>query len=349
MNTRKVQLKKDLPQVGGARPRDNLTQGAGGRKPKLLEQVRELLRAKYYAIRTEEAYLGWIRRFILFSDKRHPREMGGREVAAFLSDLATRHEVSPSTQNQAFSALLFLYQDFLQRPLDDLGPVTRAQRERKRPVVLTKAEVKRLLGQLEGVDWVMAMLLYGSGLRLLEMLRLRVKDVDFGYGQITVRNGKGGKDRVTMLPEGVAAALQRHLERRRLEHRRDLSEGGGAVYLPFALAAKYPKAGRAWAWQYVFAAKGTSRDPRSGEVRRHHIDEVTIQRLIKRAAENAGINKPVSPHTLRHSFATHLLENGSDIRTVQELLGHKDVSTTMIYTHVLNRPGLAVRSPADLI
>jgi integron integrase len=253
----------------------------------------------------------------------------------------------PSTQNQAFSALLFLYNDFLEQPLGELPPFTRAKRERKVPVVLTKSEVKRLLAQLEGTDWIMAILLYGSGLRLLEMLRLRVKDIDFGYGQITVRDGKGGKDRVTMLPEAVTEPLKRHLERRRLEHRQDTKEGGGSVYLPFALAAKYPNAGKAWAWQYAFAARSVSTDPRSGEVRRHHIDEVSVQRMVKRAVEKAGITKPATPHTLRHSFATHLLENGYDIRTVQELLGHKDVSTTMIYTHVLNRPGLAVRSPLD--
>ncbi|HEV7867050.1 MAG TPA: integron integrase [Chthoniobacteraceae bacterium] len=317
------------------------------RKPKLLDEVRELLRAKYYAIRTEEAYLGWIRRFILFSGKRHPKEMGGRDVARFLSHLANEGSVSPSTQNQAFSALLFLYNGYLEQPLHELPPFTRAKRERKTPVVLTKEEIKRLLAQLEGTDWIMAMLLYGSGLRLLEMLRLRVKDIDFGYGQITIRDGKGGKDRITMLPEGVTEPLKRHLERRRLEHGQDVQECGGSVYLPFALASKYPKAARAWTWQYVFAAKSVSTDPRSGEVRRHHIDEVSVQRLVKRAVEKAGITKPATPHTLRHSFATHLLENGYDIRTVQELLGHKDVSTTMVYTHVLNRPGIGVRSPAD--
>jgi integron integrase len=316
-------------------------------KPRLLDQVRARLRANFYAIRTEEAYLGWMRRFILFSGKRHPKEMGAREVAGFLSHLANVGHVSPSTQNQAFSALLFLYNDFLEKPLGDLPAFKRAQRQRKVPVVLTKTEAKRLLSQLEGVEWMMAVLLYGSGLRLLEMLRLRVKDVDFGYSQITVRDGKGGKDRVTMLPEGVVAALKRHLERRQREHQEDVKTGGGGVHLPYALAIKYPKADKAWAWQYVFAARSSSRDPRSGNLRRHHIDEVTVQRLVKQAAGKAGIDKLVTPHTLRHSFATHLLESGSDIRTVQELLGHKDVSTTMIYTHVLNRPGLAVKSPAD--
>ena len=317
------------------------------RKPKLLEQARELLRAKYYSRRTEDAYLGWMRRFILFHGKRHPKEMGGPEVGRFLSHLATKGEVSPSTQNQAFSALLFLYRDLLRRPLDDLGPIKRAQRPRKAPVVLIREEAEQLLAQLEGVEWIMAMLLYGSGLRLLEMLRLRVKDIDFPYGQITVRDGKGGKDRLTMLPEGVADALKRHLQRRKLEHEEDLRSGGGSVYLPYALERKYKGAGRSWLWQYVFAARTPSEDPRSGALRRHHIDEVTLQRMVKRAAQRARIPKTVTPHVLRHSFATHLLENGYDIRTVQELPGHKDVSTTMIYTHVLSRPGLAVRCPLD--
>jgi len=326
---------------------ETLPENNSVRKPKLLDQTRDLLRAKYYSIRTEEAYLGWIRRFILFFGKRHPKTMGGPEVARFLSDLAVSGKVSPSTQNQAFSALLFLYRDVLGKPLDDLGAIKRAQRARKVPVVLTKGEAKRLLAQLEGVEWIMGMLLYGSGLRLLEMLRLRVKDVDFGYNQITVRDGKGAKDRRTMLPEGVSDALKRHLDRRKLEHARDLEEGRGAVYMPFALERKFRGAARSWSWQYVFASRGFSTDPRSGEVRRHHIDELTVQRMVKRAAEQAGIKKPTSPHVLRHSFATHLLENGYDIRTVQELLGHKDVSTTMIYTHVLNKPGLGIKSPAD--
>ena len=339
----KPDSKKTFAAIAG----QNLPESAPSGKPRLLDELRERLRAEYYSIRTEEAYLGWIRRFILFHGKRHPQDMGGTEVAGFLSHLANKGQVSPSTQNQAFSALLFLYRDFLQRPLDDLGPVDRATRSRKVPVVLTREEAKRLLAQLEGTDWIMAMLLYGSGLRLLEMLRLRVKDADFGYHQITVRDGKGAKDRVTMLPEGVAEALKRHVERRRLEHQQDIRDGGGSVYLPFALARKYPKAAKAWAWQYVFAAKSVSTDPRSGEVRRHHMDEITVQRMVRNAAQRAGLSKVVTPHVLRHSFATHLLENGYDIRTVQELLGHKDVATTMIYTHVLNRPGLGVRSPVD--
>ena len=317
------------------------------RKPKLLERARDILRANYYSRRTEEVYLGWMRRFILFHGKRHPRELREAEVAAFLSDLTIRQDVSASTQNQALSALLFLYAKVLGRPLGVLGEVERARRPRKVPVVLTRAEARALLAQLEGVEWIMASLLYGSGLRVLEMLRLRVKDIDFGYGQITIRDGKGGKDRITMLPQGQVEPLRRHLARRKLEYERDVQAGTASVFLPEALARKYPAAAASWIWQYVFAAAKNSRDPRSGAVRRHHLDEVTVQRAARGAAQRAGLGKPVTPHTLRHSFATHLLETGSDIRTVQELLGHKDVSTTMIYTHVLNKPGLTVRSPLD--
>lgn len=317
-------------------------------KPKLLDQAREILRANYYSRRTEEVYLGWMRRFILFHGKRHPKSLGEAEVAAFLSDLTVRGNVSASTQNQAFSALLFLYAKVLDQPLADLGPVERSRRPKKVPVVLTPKETHRLLAQLEGVEWIMASLLYGSGLRVLEMLRLRVKDIDFGYGQITIRDGKGGKDRITMLPQGLVEPLRRHLARRKLEYERDSDAGTASVYLPEALARKYPAAATSWIWQYVFAAAKLSRDPLSETLRRHHVDEVTVQRLVRGAAARAGIAKTVTPHVLRHSFATHLLENGSDIRTVQELLGHKDVATTMIYTHVLNKPGLGVRSPLDL-
>jgi len=317
------------------------------RKPKLLEQARNILRANYYSRRTEEVYLGWMRRYILFHGKRHPQELGEPEVGAFLSDLTVRLGVAESTQNQALSALLFLYAKVLGRPLRELGPVERARRPKKVPIVLTRTEARALLGQMEGTEWLMASLLYGSGLRVLEMLRLRVKDVDFGYSQITIRDGKGGKDRITMLPQGVAEVLRRHLARRRLEFGRDVETGVAGVYMPEALGRKYPAAATSWPWQYVFAAGRVGRDPRSGAVRRHHIDEVTVQRGVRTAAQRAGLVKAVTPHVLRHSFATHLLEAGSDIRTVQELLGHRDVATTMIYTHVLNKPGLTVRSPMD--
>ena len=317
------------------------------RKPKLLERARDILRANYYSRRTEEVYLGWMRRYILFHGKRHPRELREPEVGAFLSHLTVQLDVSASTQNQALSALLFLYARVLGHPLGALGEVERARRPKKLPVVLTRAEARRLLAQLEGAEWLMASLLYGSGLRVLEMLRLRVKDVDFGYAQLTIREGKGGKDRVTMLPAGLAEALRGHLGRRRAEHGRDRAAGVAGVWLPEALARKYPAAPGAWPWQYVFAAGRVSQDPRSGETRRHHVDEVTVQRAVRGAAGRAGIAKAVTPHVLRHSFATHLLESGSDIRTVQELLGHRDVGTTMIYTHVLNKPGLGVKSPLD--
>jgi integron integrase len=306
------------------------------RKPKLLDRARDILRANYYSRRTEEVYLGWMRRFILFHGKQHPRDLREPAVAEFLSHLTVQQDVSASTQNQALSALLFLY-----------AKVEGARRPKKVPVVLTKQEARALLAQLEGVEWMMASLLYGSGLRVLEMLRLRVKDVDFGYGQITIHDGKGGKDRVTMLPKGQVEPLRRHLARRKLEYEREVQAGTAGVYVPEALARKFPAAASSWLWQYVFAAARPSRDPRTGAVRRHHTDEVTVQRTVRAAAQRADIRKLVTPHTLRHSFATHLLESGSDIRTVQELLGHKDVATTMIYTHVLNKPGLNVASPLD--
>lgn len=319
------------------------------RKPKLLERARDILRANYYSRRTEEVYLGWMRRFILFHGKQHPRDLREPAVAEFLSHLTVHQDVSASTQNQAFSALIFLYAKVLGRPLGELEAVERARRPKKVPVVLTRAEARALLLQLEGVELIMASLLYGSGLRVLEMLRLRVKDIDFGYGQITIRDGKGGKDRVSMLPQGQVEPLRRHLARRKLEYEQDAKAGAAAVYLPEALARKFPAAASSWLWQYVFAAARPSRDPRSGTLRRHHIDEVTVQRTVRAAAVRAGIGKLATPHTLRHSFATHLLESGSDIRTVQELLGHKDVATTMIYTHVLKVGGGGVRSPMDAL
>ena len=316
-------------------------------QPRLLDQVRERLRVKHYSLRTEDAYLHWIKRFILFHDRQHPREMGGAQVEAFLSHLATEGRVAASTQNQALSSLLFLYREVLAIELPWMDGIVRAKRPARVPVVLSEAEVKALLAQLDGTRWLAASLLYATGMRLLEGLRLRVKDVDFQRREIAVRDGKGGRDRRTMLPERLIEPLKTHLERVKALHERDLAEGHGDVYLPFALARKYPNAGRSWPWQYVFPAAGRSTDPRGGAVRRHHLDEQVVQRAVAAAARSARIAKPVSPHVLRHSFATHLLEAGYDIRTVQELLGHKDVSTTMIYTHVLNKGGRGVKSPFD--
>jgi integron integrase len=316
-------------------------------KPKLLDEIRAAIRRRHYSLRTEEAYLQWVRRFIFFHGKRHPVELGEADVEAFLNDLAVGRSVAASTQNQAFSALLFLYREVLKKPLGFLDGITPAKRPVRVPVVLTRAEVARLLGEMEGTSRLIAQLLYGAGLRVLEALRLRIKDVDFGYGQLLVRDGKGAKDRVTVLPDTVRRALERHLARVRTLHEDELEAGFGEVWLPQALAVKYPRARREWGWQWVFPAARRSVDPRSGLVARHHASEKSVQRAVSEAARRAGIVKAVTPHTLRHSFATHLLEDGRDIRTVQELLGHKDVSTTMIYTHVLNRPGLAVRSPLD--
>lgn len=315
--------------------------------PKLLDRVRWHLRVKHYSLRTEELYLQWIRRFILFHEKRHPEQMGEDEIAAFLSHLAINSHVAASTQNQAFSALLFLYQQVLDRKLDYIAGVERVRRPPKLPVVLTKKEAHAVIAHLRGDYRLMAELLYGSGLRLLECLRLRVKDIDFAYEQITVREGKGLRERVTLLPARLKQPLREHLERVKEIHRRDLACGAGAVYLPFALKRKYSKAARDWRWQYVFPAAKLSVDPRPGETRRHHVHEKNLQNAVKQAIYAAGVPKAASCHTFRHSFATHLLEAGYDIRTVQELLGHKDVSTTMIYTHVLNKPGLGIRSPLD--
>ena len=314
--------------------------------PKLLDRVRTALRIKHYSLRTEEAYIHWITRFILFHNKRHPEEMGADEIAAFLSHLATHQNVAPSTQNQALAAILFLYRHVLKI---DPGPVDalQAKKPRRLPTVLTRDEVSAVFRHLDGVYLLMAQLLYGAGLRLMECLRLRVKDLDFQMLQITVRDGKGLHDRVTMLPQGTVAPLQEHLRYVKRLHEQDLAHGYGSVYLPYALAEKYPNASREWCWQYVFPADRLSLDPLSHVIRRHHISESSLQKAVRAAAKAAGIPKPVSPHAFRHSFATHLLENGYDIRTVQELLGHKDVKTTMIYTHVLNRGGLAVRSPLD--
>ncbi len=315
--------------------------------PKLLDQVRGKIRLKHYSIRTEQAYVDWIKRFILHFDKRHPRELGAAEVEAFLTHLAVAGNVAAATQNQAKSALLFLYREVLETELPWLDNVERARTPKRLPVVLTREEVQGVLGRLTGTHWLIASLLYGAGLRIMEGLRLRVKDVEFSRREILVRDGKGFKDRVTMLPAALAAPLAEHLERVKALHGRDLAAGRGAVYLPYALERKYPGAARDWAWQYVFPSANLSADPRTGIERRHHLQDQAVQRAMRQAVRDAGVNKPATPHTLRHSFATHLLEGGYDIRTVQELLGHADVSTTMIYTHVLNKGGRGVTSPLD--
>jgi integron integrase len=305
------------------------------------------MRRRNYSRRTEKSYWFWIRWFIFHHGKRHPSDMGAAEVEAFLTWLATERNVAAATQNQALSALLFLYKHVFGQDLPWFTNMVRSKRPVRKPVVLTLGEAQRLLAQLQGVKWLMASLLYGAGLRQIECLTLRVKDVDFAYRQITVREGKGGKDRVTMLPEQLVQPLQAHLGRVRALHRGDLAAGHGEVSLPNALARKYPRAGCEWAWQFIFPSKSLSADPESGVIRRHHIFPDTLQRAVKEAARAARVVKPVSCHTLRHSFATHLLEAGHDIRTVQELLGHSDVSTTMIYTHVLNKGGRGVKSPLD--
>ena len=314
-----------------------------------LDAVRNKIRLKHYSIRTEESYVQWVKRFILFHGKRHPGEMGAPEVEAFLTHLAVDGNVSASTQNQARSALLFLYKQVLVQELPWLDNVEQAQKPRRMPTVLDNDEVRALLGQLQGVHWLVASLLYGSGLRLMEVLRMRVKDIDLKRGEILVREGKGFKDRVTMLPKVVVEPLRGHLLQVKHLHEQDLASGGGEVFLPYALERKYPNAGKEWGWQYVFPSASLSIDPRSGKVRRHYLADETIQRAVKAACRRAGISKPATPHTLRHSFATHLLQGGYDIRTVQELLGHENVATTMIYTHVLNKGGRGVSSPLDVL
>jgi len=296
---------------------------------------------------TEKAYIGWIKRFIFFHNKRHPAEMGEKEIGQFLSSLATDSRVSASTQNQALNALLFLYREVLAKKIGLVEGVVRAKNPSRLPVVLTKEEIKRLLGCLEGTPWLMVMLLYGAGLRLMECCRLRVKDIDFSRNQIVIRAGKGNKDRYTMLPAAVKEPLLRHLQAMKRQHEEDLRKGLGHVALPNALERKYPNAGKEWGWQWSFPATSHYTDRLTGEKRRHHLHESVLQRAFKEARLRAAISKPAGCHTLRHSFATHLLEDGYDIRTVQELLGHRDVSTTMIYTHVLNRGGKGVRSPVD--
>ncbi|MEK6807299.1 MAG: integron integrase [Pseudomonadota bacterium] len=316
--------------------------------PRLLDLVREQIRTRHYSLRTEETYIHWIKRFILFHGKRHPREMGASEVEAFLSDLATRGKVAANTQNLALAAILFLYRDVLDIKLPWLKDVVRAKKSQRLPTVLTRREASALLDHLEDdTTGLIVRLLYGAGLRLMEGLRLRVKDVDLERREITVREGKGGKDRVAPLPESLVAPMRAHLGRRRSLFDEAVKAGHADVAMPDALARKYPGAAREWGWQYVFVARSLSTDPVSGAVRYHHVEEKPVQRAVKRAADLARIAKPVSPHVLRHSFATHLLEAGYDIRTVQELLGHSDVSTTMIYTHVLNRGTRGVVSPLD--
>lgn len=311
--------------------------------------MRTALRARHYSRRTEQAYCLWVRRFIRFHGRRHPAQMGEPEVNAFLTSLATDEHVSASTQTQALSALLFLYRNVIHRDIGALHGLVRARKDRRLPVVLTRDEVQRVLDQLDGDLWLVASLLYGSGLRLTECLRLRIQDVDFSRGEVTVRDGKGGKDRVTMLPDASAAPLRRHLARVKELHARDLAAGWGRVRLPDAVDRKYPHAATDWRWQWVFPQRRRWRDPVTGEQGRHHVHETVVQRAVGEAVRRAGLTKRASCHTLRHSFATHLLEAGYDIRTIQELLGHKDVRTTMIYTHVLNRGGRGVRSPIDAL
>lgn len=317
--------------------------------PRLLALLRARLRLGHYSLRTEEAYRGWVVRFIRYHGLRHPRDMAEPEVLEFLRHLAEDRKVAAATQEQALAALLFLYRDVLDRPLRLAGRVARGRAPSRLPAVLTRDEVVRVVNELPGTYRLIGLLLYGSGLRLLECLTLRVKDVDLDRGEIRIRRGKGAKDRVTVLPRLVGEALGAHLAEVRLRHRRDVAAGGGSVRLPGALAAKYPRAAASWPWQWIFPAGRTYRDRGTGERRRHHLHSSAVQRVMAEAVRRSGIGKRASCHTFRHSFATHLLEAGYDIRTVQELLGHRDVSTTMIYTHVLNRGGLAVRSPADLL
>jgi integron integrase len=318
-----------------------------GVKPKLLDQVRTALRSRHYSKRTEQSYVSWISRYIFFHHVRHPVEMGEAEVNEFLSYLAITGNVSPSTQNQALSALLFLYRYVLDRRLGELGTVIRARKSARLPVVLTREEVKAVLSRLKGEHWLIGTLMYGTGMRLMECLRLRVKDVSFSSGEIVIRQGKGDVDRRTMLPERVKGPLREHLKRVRTIHDRDFKEGYGRAMLPHALDRKYPNASSEWGWQFIFPQARRWVNAKTGEQGRHHLDESIVQKAIRKAVRESGIEKQASSHSLRHSFATHLLEDGYDIRTIQELLGHKDVGTTMIYTHVLNRGGKGVRSPVD--
>lgn len=316
-------------------------------QPKLLDQLREALRSRHYSRRTEQTYCHWVKRYVHFHNVRHPAEMAEPEINAFLTHLAVKGKVAASTQNQALSALLFLYRHVLGREVGDLGEVIRARKPKRLPVVMTREEVKAVLANLSGDKWLMASVMYGAGLRLMECLRLRVQDIDFSRNEIFVRDGKGAKDRITMLPESLKAPLQEHLKTVKAIHERDLADGWGRVLLPDALDRKYPNAPKEWRWQWVFPQENRWKNTKTGEEGRHHVHETILQRAVKEAVRKAGIVKHAGCHTFRHSFATHLLESGYDIRTIQELLGHKDVSTTMIYTHVLNKGGHGVRSPMD--
>jgi len=316
-------------------------------KPKLLDQVRIVIRQRHYSLATEKTYIAWIKRYILFHDKRHPREMGKHDIESFLNFLVLKRGVSASTQAQALNAIVFLYKQVLELDVGEFEHLRKSRKPRRLPVVLSVSEVGRVLSLLDGRPRLMAGLLYGAGLRLMECVRLRVQDIDFDDAQLIVRRGKGQKDRVTMLPKSLFDSLHAQLERARLLHQQDVQDGFGEVYLPPALSRKYPQAGVEWGWQYVFPASKRSIDPYSGKQRRHHIDEKSLQRAVRKAVQQSNISKRASCHTFRHSFATHLLERGYDIRTVQELLGHSDVKTTMIYTHVLNQGGKGVQSPLD--
>jgi len=332
---------------GGIRKEIEVQTVLAAPKPKLLDQVRQAVRMRHYSYMTEKVYVHWIKRFIFFHNKRHPAEMGEVEIARFLSSLASDSHVSASTQNQALNAVVFLYNHVMEKKIGLIQGIIRAKRSRRLPIVLTKDEVKKVFSCLGGDPWLMTVLLYGAGLRLMECCRLRVKDIDFARNQIVIRAGKGDKDRYTMLPAAAKRALLKHLDQAKRRHEQDLKNGLGRVALPNALERKYPHAGKDWAWQWVFSAPQHYTDKVTGERRRHHLHESVLQRAVREAVVKAGITKPASCHTFRHSFATHLLEDGYDIRTVQELLGHRDVSTTMIYTHVLNRGGSGVHSPAD--
>ena len=314
---------------------------------KLLDQVSDAIRVKHYSLRTEKTYKDWIKRYILFHNKRHPKDMGVDEILTFITYIATQRTLSAASQNQALSAVMFLYRHVLQKEIDLPSDLFRAEKSKTLPVVLTHKEALAVIGKMTGVSQLMVKILYGSGLRLMECLRLRVKDIDFGNHQIIVRDGKGEEDRITPLPDSIIPDLQLHLQTVQLIHQKDLKDGFGEIYLPYALARKYRAAPKEWIWQYLFPASARSVDPVSKKTMRHHADPSVLQKAVRNAAKLAKIDKPVSPHTFRHSFATHLLQNGYDIRTVQELLGHKDVKITMIYTHVLQRGGLAVKSPLD--